>query len=114
MAPVKKTKTELGKTFIAEWRDSLGLKQEEVAEQIQMSRSALSKIETADAPYTQRTLEAIARALGCEPYDLLLRSPTDTSGKGYLISLVMKLPESQMSYIRGNLEAAIQVAGESR
>lgn len=36
-----------------------------------ISRSTLSKIETSDSPYTQRTLEAMASALRCKPYDLL-------------------------------------------
>ena len=72
MAPVKKELTELGRTYIAEWREHRGLTQEQLAERINMSRSALSKIETSGAPYTQRTLEAIARELGCSPHNLLL------------------------------------------
>nr|WP_250811634.1 helix-turn-helix domain-containing protein [Neorhizobium tomejilense] len=72
MAPVKKKLAKLGRTYIAEWRDSRGLTQEQLAEGINMSRSALSKIETSDAPYTQRTLEAIADVLRCKPQDLLV------------------------------------------
>ncbi|WP_296441273.1 helix-turn-helix transcriptional regulator [Rhizobium sp. 60-20] len=72
MAPVKKELANLGRTYIAEWRESRGLTQEELAERISMSRSTLSKIETSDSPYTQRTLEAIALALGCKPHDLLM------------------------------------------
>lgn len=112
MAPIKKQKLPLGKTFIAEWREASGLTQESLAEKIQMSRSALSKMETADAPYTQRTLEAIARALNCKPYDLLLRAPTDNSSRGYLISLLMTLSEAQLNYARGALETAASVMEE--
>ncbi len=71
MAPVKKTLGELGRTYIAEWRESKGLTQEQLAEGIDLSRSTLSKIETSEAPYTQRSLEAIARVLNCQPFDLL-------------------------------------------
>jgi transcriptional regulator with XRE-family HTH domain len=72
MAPVKKELAKLGRTYIAEWRDSRGLTQEALAERISMSRSTLSKIETSDSPYTQRTLEAIAAVLKCKPSDLLM------------------------------------------
>lgn len=72
MAPVKKDLGQLGRTYIAEWRDSRGLTQEALAERINMSRTTLSKIENSESPYTQRTLEAIAEALSCKPYDLLI------------------------------------------
>jgi transcriptional regulator with XRE-family HTH domain len=72
MAPVKKEMKPLGRTFIAERRDEMGLTQEQLAEKINLSRSMLSKIETGVQPYTQRTLEAIADALKCRPADLLM------------------------------------------
>lgn len=72
MAPVKKEMRPLGRTFIAERREELGMTQEQLAEKIDLSRSMLSKIETGAQPYTQRTLEAIAEALKCRPADLLM------------------------------------------
>jgi transcriptional regulator with XRE-family HTH domain len=72
MAPVKKELAPLGRTYIVEWREARGLTQEQLAEGIDLSRSALSKIETSDAPYTQRTLEKMAAVLKCKPYELLM------------------------------------------
>ena len=72
MAPVKKELADLGRTYIAEWREARGLTQEQLAERISMSRSTLSKMETSDSPYTQRSLEAIAVALRCKPHELLM------------------------------------------
>lgn len=107
MAPVKKDYPPLQKTFFAEWRESHGLTQEEAADKINISRSTLSKIETGDSIYTQRTLEEAARAYKCQPSDLLIRAPDDTSGRGYLISLLLRAPESQFEYLRGALEASV-------
>lgn len=76
MAPKKKIHAPLGLTFITQWRETCDLTQEDLAGEIDLSRSGLSKIETADAPYTQRTLEAIARTLKCEPWELLAINPS--------------------------------------
>jgi transcriptional regulator with XRE-family HTH domain len=83
---VKKELASLGRTYIAEWRESRDMTQEELAEGINMSRSTLSKIETADSPYTQRTLEAIASVLKCKPYDLL-REPQSVEQKSPVAAL---------------------------
>lgn len=115
MAPTKKPKHRLDATYLASWREHLGLTQDEAAEKIGVSRSLLSKMETADSPYTQRTLEAAARAYGCAPFELLARDPADTAGRGQLIHLLCELPQSQYDYIRGALEAAVSLgrkAGE--
>jgi transcriptional regulator with XRE-family HTH domain len=106
MAPVKKDLAKLGRTYIAEWRESRGLTQEALAERISMSRSTLSKIETSDSPYTQRTLEAIATALRCKPSDLLVpfRTPEQQSPEAALRTSLLAFGVD-----RSQLERAIAI-----
>lgn len=77
MAPVKKKHAPLRPTYLAAWRDYRGLNQDQVAETIGVSRTLLSKIEQGKSPYTQRTLEALAKAYECEPGDLLSWHPVE-------------------------------------
>jgi len=66
----------LERTFIAEWREFRGITQEKLAELSNTTKQSISRIEAGKQVYTQKSLEAIARALRCRPADLLLRDPT--------------------------------------
>jgi transcriptional regulator with XRE-family HTH domain len=66
--------------MIRRWREFRGLSQEALASAIGRERSYLSRIERGERPYDQEMLESLARALGCEPADLLVRDPTDPQG----------------------------------
>lgn len=77
MAPVKKTHSPLGPTFLKEWREHRRLDQETAATQLNVSRTLLSKIEGQKSPYTQRHLEAAAKVYDCEPWELLAVNPMD-------------------------------------
>lgn len=77
MAPVKKKHAPLGATYLAAWREHTTMNQDEIAEQAGISRTLLSKIEQGKSPYTQRTLEALARIYKCEPADLLSWHPVE-------------------------------------
>lgn len=61
--------------FIKEWRKAKGLTQEQLADRVGVAVSTISQLETMKQGYSQPTLEAIADALGCEPADLLMRTP---------------------------------------
>lgn len=75
MPPVAKQKRELRKTFLREWRKFRKMSQEKAAEQLNVERSHLSRIERRLVPYSQGLLEAAAEAYGCEPWDLLTVNP---------------------------------------
>lgn len=62
--------------FIREWREFRGLSQQELADLVGASKTAISNIENLKAAYTQDSLEAIADALGVHPTTLLTRIPT--------------------------------------
>lgn len=61
--------------FIKEWREFRQLSQEQLAARIDVSRGAISQLETGLTGYSQGMLEALADALACEPADLIMRNP---------------------------------------
>ncbi|WP_322884221.1 helix-turn-helix transcriptional regulator [Sinorhizobium medicae] len=77
MAPIKKPKQKLQRTFLKEWREYHNLSQEAAASSLNVSRTLLSKIENAKSPYTQQLMENAAVAYGCEVPDLIMRNPLD-------------------------------------
>jgi transcriptional regulator with XRE-family HTH domain len=64
------------KFFLREWRKYRGLTQQELADRAGMTNTAVSHLERGAKGYTQGSLEALARALECEPADLLARDPS--------------------------------------
>lgn len=65
-----------GRTFIRQWREFRGLSQEKLGELIGTTGTSISRIENGEQPYTQDTLEAIARVLKTDVESLLRRDPT--------------------------------------
>lgn len=66
--------------FIREWRKHRGFTQDQLADQIGITKSYLSKIESGKRRYDQPFLEAAAEVLRCEPADLIIRDPADPEG----------------------------------
>lgn len=66
--------------YFREWRDHRDLTQEEAAARIGMDRSNIARIESGETPYTEKHLDAMARAYGCTPIDLLARHPDELEG----------------------------------
>lgn len=54
---------------------------------------AISQLERGDTGYTQPMLEAIAEALYCNPADLVMRDPTDTSAPWSIVDSLQKADE---------------------
>jgi transcriptional regulator with XRE-family HTH domain len=63
--------------FIKEWREFRGLTQDELAEQMDATKAAISRVETRKAGYTQDFLELCSAALEVEPAILISRPPTE-------------------------------------
>ena len=61
--------------FLREWRDYRNLTQEELAEMVGISHGAVSQIERGEVGFTQRSLEAFAKALSCKSGNLIDRNP---------------------------------------
>jgi transcriptional regulator with XRE-family HTH domain len=92
MAPVKKNRPKLRRTFLREWREFRGLNQEQAGERLNMDRSNLSRVERGEVPYSQGLLEAAAEAYDCEPWDLLNVNPLK---EGDVVDLTVMLKSAQ-------------------
>lgn len=68
------------KWFLKQWRKHRGYTQERLAEMTNMSIGYLSDLEKGKRRYNQDHLEALATALQCEPFDLIMRDPSDPDG----------------------------------
>ena len=67
------------KHFIREWRKARGLNIPQLAAKTGLTGSLISQIEVGRSRYSQKSLEKIAAALDCEPWQLLGVDPTDDS-----------------------------------
>jgi transcriptional regulator with XRE-family HTH domain len=99
-------------TFIRQWREHRGLSQDQLVERVRerldtFSKSTLSRLENTRQAYTQPMLEAIAWALGCEPEDLIMRTPDSPIG-GVLsdIKAMSKAEQEQLARIVAALRKA--------
>jgi len=110
--PLPKKKP-LQPVYIRQWRTFRDLSLEQVAERVaedlegreDFSHASLSRIERGEQPYTQRTLEAIARALNCEPADLLMRNPQDKDAPWSIFDQLKKADKATRVRIAAVVEA---------
>lgn len=61
--------------FFRAWRKKRGMSQEELAAEMGVSTPTISQLETGKQGFTGDTLEALAKALNVEPWELLTRNP---------------------------------------
>jgi transcriptional regulator with XRE-family HTH domain len=76
------------RTYIRQWRERIGITQEELADRTGLSPGYISLLETGERGYTQDSLERIAEALRCLPGEILNVDPKrDASFMGLLETL---------------------------
>lgn len=63
--------------FFREWRKHHRLKQQDVADALDVKRELISQIETGKKPYSQKHLERAAKLFDCQPAEILYRDPAD-------------------------------------
>lgn len=90
-APRQRPRLTRQRHYIAEWRTHRALSQEQLAERIERSRGLISQLESFTTKYTEETLEALAHALNCEPWDLLHVNPLK---EGQVIDMMDLLREA--------------------
>lgn len=78
------------KIFIKEWRKFRKLSQEKLGEMIGRDGTTVSEIENGNIGYTRETLELLATALECEPYDLISRPPNDKDAARKMITRLLE------------------------
>lgn len=65
------------RNYIKQWRIACGLNQPQLGAKAGLTGSQISQLEVGRARYSQKSLEAIAEALGCEPWHLLAVNPEE-------------------------------------
>ncbi|WP_133769095.1 helix-turn-helix domain-containing protein [Enterovirga rhinocerotis] len=83
--------------YIREWRVHRGYSQEQVAEELSVSKATISRLETGDQPYGQRMLEALAKLFGTEPANLLMPPLSDTEALWELWKQAQPLEKRQIT-----------------
>jgi transcriptional regulator with XRE-family HTH domain len=96
--------------FIKEWREKRGLSQEQLAERVGKSRGLIGQLETYRINYTAETLEAIAYALQCEPWDLLNVDPSKEGQVIDVMDLLRKATPEQRERAIGYIEGMVRKA----
>lgn len=108
MAPIKKPKQQLQRTYLKEWREFHNLSQEAAASRLNISRTLLSKIENAKSPYTQQFMENAAAAYGCEVPDLIIRNPLDKDSVWSIQEQLLKATPEQRRQIFAVVETMLK------
>lgn len=83
--------------FIKEWRKHRDLSLEKLGEMAGVSPSMISQLERGKTTYTQTTLEALARALEVEPWQLLACGDPGVETK--LWRIIASLDQSDMKAV---------------
>lgn len=96
------------RTFVRQWRLHRRLTLEQLAERIGSTDASVSRIERGLQPYTQQTLEALAKALDCTPADLIQRDPGTPAPIWEIWSLI---PESEQERATEVLRALAKKTG---
>lgn len=102
----------MGPNQIRAWRKSRpDLTLERLADRVRelgepITATSLSRIERRLQPYTQRTLEAIAEALGREPADLVMRRPP-SKAQIEVLSVIEGMPPEQQQRAVAVLKAMV-------
>jgi len=102
--------------FIREWRQYRGLSIEQLAAKVKLSTSMISQLERGKTGYTQNTLERVAIALDCEPWQLLACANPGELAEMWRITMLIDRPafqsvlrayeEERVKHFREQLETA--------
>lgn len=72
--------------FIRQWREFRRRTTYDVAADAGLTGSFISQLENGRSAYTQNSLERIAKALDCQPGQLLMCNPLDPEHSGFALS----------------------------
>jgi transcriptional regulator with XRE-family HTH domain len=99
--------------FIAEWLKHRKLTQEQLAAEAGYATSSINQLINGKQGYSQAALEAVAKALTCEPWELIAINPIEGDG-GVDAKMAEKALRSAMiayGVDRGQLDRAMTIIG---
>ncbi len=94
-------------TFLRQWRDYRDMTQERLAALVEMSPPSISQLETGKQGFTDKSLAAFAKALGCSPADLLAFDPTKPDGLWPLFCAADKLSGPERTRVYNTMKALL-------
>lgn len=89
--------------YIAEWRERIGLTQEQVAERLGIGRDQVSRMESGDRRVLAVQMGDIARALECEISDLFRKPPSHSGPRVVKIDVPEDIARDLIAYRDGLL-----------
>lgn len=115
MGTRRKLNTENGRKghFIAEWLEHRGMTQEHLAAEAGYSVSSINQLVNAKQGYSQVTLEAVAQALKCQPWELIAVNPASPAGAVDAQMAAQALRSAMIAYgvDRSQIERAMTIVG---
>lgn len=87
------------RTYLAEWRESRNLTQQQLADRLGVSDVSVSRWETGRALLSTNVLAAISEALGIEPWDLY-RHPAQPSADALLRDQPQEIKDQAIKLIQ--------------
>ncbi len=93
--------------FIREWRTNAGLSIDALGKAAGLSGSMISQLERGKATYTQNSLEAVAKALGIQAWQLLAGGPAENDELWRHV-LAVALPDTDLTAMKPDNRATLQ------
>jgi transcriptional regulator with XRE-family HTH domain len=90
--------------YLREWRKFRGLTLEELGHRIGTSKGRVSDIERGARRYNEDLIEQFAKALDCEPWELIGRDPTNEKSQPWA-AIFADIPEDKQEHAREILES---------
>lgn len=105
--------------YLREWRKHRGLTLEELGARIGTTKGRVSEIERGVRRYNEGLIEAFAKALDCEPWELLGKDPSADDAKAEdaptkLVSIFEQIPEDNREQARRTLQSFIKPSNTKR
>ena len=97
---------ELPPTFLRAWREHMGLTLERVADQVDVNKGTLSRIENG-ATLTWGFAHAVSKAIGVPVYDLLFRHP-DSEPDDFVMSEFRQADPAMQSLIANIVKTVLE------
>jgi transcriptional regulator with XRE-family HTH domain len=97
------------RNYIKQWRIARGLNQPQLGAKAGLTGSQISQLEVGRARYSQKSLEAIAEALGCEPWHLLGVDPSEDAWAPFITVMAGEDEDGQKIRAPGTAEAYIKM-----
>ena len=96
-------------TFLVKWRKHRRYTQEKLAEMVEASAPSISQLETGKQGFSDKSLAALAKALGCSPIALLAQDPSRPDSFWPLFEAAEKLEGVERRRLHKTLRAALDL-----